>query len=102
MRKEDIDVTQGVTNLKAHLGKHPQYKEQLAEMEKGEQAKKEAMQRATTVCDQGNRRSLGSRQEGYPPRCMHKPAILDCGSDTFRALFSSSDREYLKVVSSLI
>uniref|UniRef100_A0A915DYZ4 BED-type domain-containing protein n=1 Tax=Ditylenchus dipsaci TaxID=166011 RepID=A0A915DYZ4_9BILA len=35
----------GVTNLKAHLRKHPQYKEQLAEMEKADQAKKEAMQR---------------------------------------------------------
>uniref|UniRef100_A0A915D4A3 BED-type domain-containing protein n=1 Tax=Ditylenchus dipsaci TaxID=166011 RepID=A0A915D4A3_9BILA len=35
----------GVTNLKAHLRKHPQYKEQLAEMEKADQAKKEAMQK---------------------------------------------------------
>jgi hypothetical protein len=35
----------GTTNLKSHLGKHPQYKEQLVEMEKAEQGKKEAMQR---------------------------------------------------------
>uniref|UniRef100_A0A915EHZ4 HAT C-terminal dimerisation domain-containing protein n=1 Tax=Ditylenchus dipsaci TaxID=166011 RepID=A0A915EHZ4_9BILA len=35
----------GVTNLKAHLRKHPQYKEQLAEREKADSSKKEAMQK---------------------------------------------------------